>query len=98
MITSKQIQNSYNDLYECIHEYIWPFEFVNDLANLEISVYNTFPNVKEVRSNFDKVASSCQKYQNVKDDKDLNKSLSSMKDLIYSDDTIYAKLNNQISE
>ena len=52
MISAKQIQNAYVDLYEKLREYIWPAHVVSKIADLEISVYRAFPDLIEIKNNF----------------------------------------------
>lgn len=55
MITSVQLQNAYIQMYRCMREYIWPYEAVSALADLEVSIFCAFPNMYEVRNNLAKL-------------------------------------------
>lgn len=90
MITSKQIQNKYKNLYVCLREYIWPAKVISDIANLEISVYKAFPNISEILNNFNIVKFDCHKI--AKDDEELEKVLNDFEEIL-SDDVIYSKLD-----
>ncbi len=49
MITAVALQNAYNDLYVAMRNYIWDFDTVEALADLEIGVYQTFPDIDNVK-------------------------------------------------
>lgn len=90
MITQQDLARQYVKLYECVRQYIWPYETVVDLANLEISVYNRFPDKEEVKKNFDQfyrdIELECQQ------DEDLKKQVKAFRELLDSDENIYSKL------
>lgn len=92
MISAKQLQSSYNKLYACLRNYIWPYDIVNTIAELEISVYDTFPNTSEILIHFTRLNNFCKMYLN--DDEELIKALSSFDDTLkQADSGIYAKLD-----
>lgn len=92
MISARQLQSSYNKLYECLRNYIWPYDIVNTIAELEISVYNTFPSTSEILIHFTRLKNFCKMYLN--DDKELTKALSSFDNTLkQADSGIYAKLD-----
>lgn len=90
MISSAKIQREYNRLYKEIRKYIWDFEAVEALADLEIEVYKLCPDIPTVRDRLNNL----KYYTNplVLDDKDLDKAIHRFEDLINSDDTPYSKL------
>lgn len=92
MISAKQLQSSYNNLYECLRNYIWPYDVVNTIAELEISVYNTFPSTSEILIHFSRLRNFCKMY--LSKDKELTKSLLSFDNTLkQADSGIYAKLD-----
>lgn len=48
VITSKDIQNKYQKLYQFMMEFLWDYKVVETLANLEISCYKIFPDKEEM--------------------------------------------------
>ena len=46
MITAISLQNLYNDLYTSLRKYIWDFDIVETIANLEIETYKSFPDMQ----------------------------------------------------
>ena len=96
MISSRDIQNSYINLYRNLRNYVWEFHTVELLAELEIAVYKSFPDIDEIRNIFNHL------YQDVRDvmrnDEDLRDSVESFKSIISQKDTeFYFKLN-QVKE
>lgn len=48
MVNTRDLHNQYNKLYAAFRNYIWDFETVECLANLEVAVYQLCPNLKDV--------------------------------------------------
>lgn len=90
MITLQDLTRQYVKLYECVRNYIWPFATVQDLAELEIAIYNRFPNIEDVKSKFDKFYRDIQ--LECKDDEELNAQVEAFRDIINSEDIIYSLL------
>lgn len=90
MISQKDLARQYVKLYECVRQYIWPYETVEDLAELEIAAYNLFPDLEDVRRKFDKF------YRDIEleclEDEELNKQVKAFKAIIESEDPVYSKL------
>lgn len=79
-------------MYTQLRNYIWGFNAVERLANLEIEVYNSFPDISKIQSNFNAL------YIDVKDvfeeDEELAEAVNSFKELIESvEDDFYLKLD-----
>ena len=90
MITQQDLARKYVKLYECVRQYIWPVETVQDLAELEVATYKRFPEIEEIRKKFDVFYRDIQ--LECLEDEDLNREVKAFKDLIESDDKIYSKL------
>ena len=90
MINSAKIQHMYNRLYKEVRKYIWDFAAVEALADLEVEVYKTCPNLYDIQNKLDKF-----RYYTVdveREDDDLVKAFKRFEELIQSDDTPFAKL------
>lgn len=79
-------------MYAQLRNYIWGFNTVERLAELEIEVYNSFPDVAKIKSTFNPL------YIDVKDvfdeDEELAEAVNSFKELIESiDSDFYLKLD-----
>ena len=49
MLNSSDIKLAYNELYKVMRNYIWDYNTVVDLANLEVESYTTFPDVDNLK-------------------------------------------------
>lgn len=49
MLTSQIMQQCYIDLYKELRRYIWDYDTINDIVNLEISTFQAFPDISEVQ-------------------------------------------------
>ena len=52
MIAATDIQNAYLKLYKEMQKYIWSAETIENLADLEVSVYEMFPDMNLIRKHF----------------------------------------------
>lgn len=89
MLNISELKTAYNRIYRYIRAYEWDFVTVKALADLEISVYKSFPDMNEVRSNFNLL---CSLIRNVSyQDDDLCNAIDSFSNLV-SEDCVYSKL------
>lgn len=90
MIGNKELQSKYNDMYIQLRNYIWDFDTVEALADVEIETYTTFPDMKRLRSKFNSI------FTDVRDiyleDEDLKKAVDTFKEFIESDDDSWARI------
>ena len=91
MISAKQLQNSYNKLYKCLRAYIWPGTVVDQIADLEVSCYQTFPDLQQVRNYFNKLRVSVFKY--IDEDGEMTDALNAFQEILDSSSELFAKLN-----
>lgn len=90
MVGSTDLQTTYNSLYTELRRYIWSFEAVNAIADLEISSYRAFADLGEVKQNLDRVALYARDI--MKDDEDVKKAFDKFYDLLKDEDVTYVKL------
>ena len=95
MISANEIQKQYVALYKTIRNYIWPFRVVNCLADLEIAVYETFPDVADINVKFQRL--NVELRETAKEDEAMNKALKDFDKVLKDADDIYAKLK-QVNE
>lgn len=50
--TATFLQTLYNKLYVEFRNYVWDFDIVELLSDLEIEIYQAFPNINNVNSKF----------------------------------------------
>lgn len=95
-MNSNEIQNAYVNLYIQIRKYIWPFDVIDILVDLEIESFKSFPDVMKLRELLDRLHREIQ--STISDDKDLETAYSSFKKLIDDDDNTMYKLLEQVRE
>ena len=47
-MNSNEIQNAYVDLYTQMRKYIWPFDVIDILVDLEIESFKSFPDSQKL--------------------------------------------------
>lgn len=87
MISSAELQRCYIDVYKELRKYIWSFEVVNQLVDVEIETFKAFPDMINLKKLFDLLKSSTESV--VKDDEALNKAMKAFEDKIDVEDTMY---------
>ena len=90
MVSAKEIQNCYVNMYKQVRNYVWDFDTVELLANLEAEIYSTFPNIDKLKSYFIRFK-QCVKDAS-KDDEELEQSIEHLEDSIDQASSIYCKL------
>lgn len=90
MIGSSILQTTYNNLYTQLRKYIWSFEAVNAIADLEIACYQSFADLLSVRRHLDRVAQYARDV--IKDDEDVKKAFDAFEDLLKDEESMYVKL------
>lgn len=92
---STELQNHYIDLYKAMRQYIWGLDTVEQLAELEIEVYKSFPNKDALTSKFNAL------YINIKEqcreDEELDEAANTFKEALEECDEFYAQID-QIRE
>lgn len=91
MLSYTEIQSAYVELYIQLRKYIWDFKTVEKIADLEVAVYRTFPDVEDLSKklsdlNLD-IRSTCA------EDADLNSAVDNFFDVLDTEASLYAKLN-----
>lgn len=90
MLDLVDLKKYYVNMYKEIRNYIWDFNTVECLAELEVSVFRRFPDLVEIRSKFKKfyccISNICL------EDEELDNSVISFKNLINSTNEIYARI------
>ena len=90
VISLKDIQRVYEKMYSEIRKYIWSFEAIHKLADLEISAYNRFPDLEDVKLKFYALKELI--YPTILEDEDLEKAVDNFEKVINSAKDVYAKL------
>ena len=89
MIAAAIIQNAYNDLYKQLRNYIWEYDTVVKIADLEVAAYMAFPDINKVRWAYNQLASDVSTSDIWADDEDLQKAFDNFEEKLDGADTIY---------
>lgn len=91
MLSLVDLKKYYVKMYSELRNYVWNFNTINHLAELEIAVYRRFPDVLEIRSKFDAL------YMCIRDicdeDEDLSAVVNNFKNIINSSDQFYSRID-----
>ena len=91
MVSSIIIQNEYQKLYTQVRRYLWSFDTVEMLAELEIACYQAFPSLDDVKVKFSKFKREIAEKAN--EDAELKEAITDFEDVINSESTLYLTLN-----
>lgn len=94
MISSYDIINAYNDLYRCFRKYIWSFDTIYKLAELEAACYTAIQDINLVRRLLDDLYQYYRDSEifNTEDSDEFESAFSSFKTIVESSDDIYFKI------
>lgn len=93
MITcSQDYQTKYDKLYEKMRSYTWDMYTVEQLANLEVEVYNAFVNKSEVMKHINKLRCTINKVSEDYNDDGLKESLDQLENVASNDDSSFLRL------
>jgi len=96
MISLQDLKRNYVKLYSEIKNYIWPFDTVEDLANLEIACFNRFPDIDEIRNLFRKLRSDM--FSEIHEYDELKEAVENFQEFIDADEQIYSQLTSVTEE
>ena len=92
MINSVHIQQSYNNLYKELRRYLWNYNVIEDICELELSCYKAFPSIQDIKNALQHLLSSISVEYRV--DQELQEAVEDLKALIeQEDDDIFIKLS-----
>ena len=92
MISSKDIQNKYVNLYRQLRYYIWDIDFVEDLAELEVAIYDSFPESANMKKLIKKLKHPITEVIKDNDDTELEEAFNSLEEAINNSDNLYLEL------
>lgn len=90
MLSLTDLKKYYIKLYQELRNYVWDFNTVRHLAELEISVFRRFPLMPEIRTNFNQLHSCISR--TIQDDEYLAEAVNNFKSLIDSSDSFYSMI------
>lgn len=95
MISAAELQNAYIKFYEQMRKYIWMFATVELLAELEVAVYSSFPDIDNIRRLYNSLWPDIRSTS--LEDEEFKKAADAFNELIQTSDTFYSKLD-RVSE
>lgn len=89
MIAAAMIQQAYIDLYKQIRNYIWDYDTVVKLAELEVAAYMAFPDIDKVRYALDQLKVELNSSDVYAEDEDLQKAVDDFSDTLDGADQVF---------
>lgn len=91
--TATFLQTLYNKLYVEFRNYVWDFDIVELLSDLEIEIYQAFPNINNVNSKFQELKRQVSFTEAFHDDS-LKDAFINFEDVICDTDGLYVDLKS----
>ena len=92
MIAAAILQSAYNDLYTKLRNYIWDYETVVKIADLEVATYMAFPDIDNIRRAFSKLSVDIKDSDIYSDDEKLQQALDEFDEKLQGADQLFYKL------
>lgn len=89
MIAAAMIQQAYIDLYRQIRNYIWDYDTVVKLAELEVASYMAFPDIDKVRYALDQLKIELNSSDVYAEDEDLQKAVDDFSETLDGADQVF---------
>ena len=96
MISSYDIKREYIKLYSALRNYLWGYEFVSALVDLEAAVLVRFPDMKKLRSALQSLYNMSAETR--KEDEQLQSCFDSFKKLVENSDCSFSYLKLNVKE
>lgn len=94
MINSVRLQDAYINLYSELRNYIWRFDIIELIADLEVAVFTRFQNLDKVKSILNKLYSEIDNI--VEDDEDLKEAFDKFLSILDDANTVYVRILNTV--
>ena len=92
MIAAAILQSAYKDLYTKLRNYIWDYETVVKIADLEVATYMAFPDIDNIRRAFSKLSVDIKDSDIYSDDEELQQALDEFDEKLQGADQLFYKL------
>ena len=89
LINIEDLRRLYIDLYVQVRKYIWPFDTVAHLVDVEMECYSAFPDMLKLRTAFGKLRSDVEAAVEMSEDKELKDAIDAFQKLIDSDEEFF---------
>lgn len=93
MIAAAILQSAYNDLYTKLRNYIWEYDTVVKIADLEVATYMAFPDIDDIRRAFDRLRIDIKDSDIYSDDEELQQALDDFEDKLEGADQVFYRLD-----
>ena len=90
MLNSMDLRLAYNEFYASMRNYIWDFQVVCNLADIETAVYMAFPDMGDIYVKLRQIYPMIS--ETMKDDKELEDSYNDFLELSSTTDELYNKI------
>lgn len=95
MVSATKFQNAYKDLYSQLYKFLWDFRTVELIANLEIAVFQVFPEMAAIEKAYQELLRDV-KSTDAYDDEDFKYAFDAFDESLHeetvSDSDIYSEL------
>lgn len=85
MTSSVILQNKYIELYKLLRNYLWSFQTVEDIAELEIACFRAIPDINDVRMKLNSVSSAANYV--IREDEKIKNCIEEFRDMLNDVDT-----------
>lgn len=92
MISQNEIQSLYMNLYEQVRKYLWPFNIVVHIADLEIECYKAFPELLTLRDRLKVLEYDMASVS--REDEELTQAFEDFSKALEDVESVYNKLNS----
>ena len=92
MLETSDIYNLYNDLYAQLRKYIWDFDTVKLIADLETACYQRFPSLQSISNCCNKLY--CKIRNEMSCDEEFQSVWNDLIETVNSSENTYAKLSS----
>ena len=92
MIAAAILQSAYNDLYTKLRNYIWEYDTVVKIADLEVATYMAFPDIDNIKRAFSKLSVDIKDSDIYSDDEELQQALDEFDEKLQGADQLFYKL------
>lgn len=92
MVTATSLQTTYNKFFTEFRNYIWNFSIIESLADLEIEVYQAFPDMESLKSKCKKFKRQISSTEAYKQDDKFKTTFEEFESSVEEVDTLYANI------
>lgn len=95
-VSAQDFRNTYENFYDAMRMYLWPYSVLKELAQVELDIYDAFIDVEKLSNDFSRLQASIRDV--CKDDDRLGDSCNDLLELINLEEpNFYARLG-QVAE